>query len=405
VTTLRNPEGEAAVSQIVNDTELMKLLDARDEFIANKDNYRSTDGEMKKNAAKTLAAMDERIARYAKLKGVPNPNERETVSVVGQKIDETLGQVTNEETKKTEAPKYPNLTAFEAKQYDSLAEKDMFDGLSTREQEIFDSLEAKKRTGVDLNQRVGIYEKATPEQMAELSAEESALIKKVNKRKKFSKATREIIKMRGVSQAVVAPQVESNTMERPGWRVNNLDKAQKKDNPIAWSLGSQTAIFENESDGKTVYEATRVVDGQAYSLGVYETFNEAADVAEGVVNPVRTQEAVKAIEPFWRSFNIRPKLIIMSIPEILKAKMPKDIRDTLVNSRGLFVQGEPGTVYINLDQHDSVAGVMRTLIHEMIAHFGLRATMSVKHWNRVLWAYAQYNRDKIKQLEAEGKSK
>jgi hypothetical protein len=392
---LRNPEGEAAVSMIVNDVDMMKLLDARNEFINNKDNYRTTDGEMKKAAAKTLAAMDERLARLANLKGVNNPNEGETVSVVGQKIDETLGEITNAAQATKEAPSYPNLTVFEAKQYDSLAEKDMFDGLSTREQEIFDRLDAKRRTGVDLNTRVGIYETVPADQADQFSAEEATLLKKARKNIRYSKATRAIMKMRNVQPAVLGQRF---AIEKPGWRIIPKENPEKV---RAINVEQNAIIFQRDSG----YEAVKQHEGVSYSLGYYSTAEEAADVATGVMQSPVVAEAYKAVEKVWRSFMIRPKLVIMSVAEIMSSKdMTHEEKRMLIRSRGVFSAGKPGTVYINIDAHNHPAEAVSTLVHEMLAHFGLRATLSTENWARVMWAYAQYNREALKQIEREGKS-
>jgi hypothetical protein len=76
-----------------------------------------------------------------------------------------------------------------------------------------------------------------------------------------------------------------------------------------------------------------------------------------------------------------------------------------LKSRGLFKTGEPGSVYIHVDMHKSVAGTVKTLVHEMVGHFGLRAVLPTQYWAAILDAYATYNKDKIAELEKKGASR
>jgi len=455
---LRGPVTEEAVTAISTDAELMKLIDVRNEFINNKDNYRTTDGEMKNAAKQKLDALDARIGRYTQMKGVVNPNEGETVSVVGQKIDETLGKITNEEQKKAEAPKYPNLTAFEIKQYDDLVERDMMDGLSDKGYEELARLKAKMETGRDT---YGEYRPATAEEVQGFTADENALLKKVQKhRKKYSKATREIMKMRGIQSAKnnflgsvrheeifdlgelenelpgEKAQREQFRQQPMGWYAYDhegdvidgpfnskelaqaaLDDFYKEGSRMMQSKGFKEASGSEEKtwidtttnagivETKDGFEVIKTVGDETWSLGVFENAADAIDVAKGKT-PAFVAEVQQALANLWKSFSIRPRLYVLSTADILsnKIRMTQDERQTLLESQGMFVEGRPGTIYIHIDQHDTVQQTVKTLVHEMIAHFGLRATLSKEHWTSVLWAYAQYNRDRIKELEAKGQS-
>lgn len=399
---LTNPSTEMEVSAISNDVAMMSLIDGRNEFLENKDNYRA-DGEMKKAAVKTLGVIDARIQRLAEVKGIRGVQRNEIADTTGTKIEETLGEIANEEAKAAEAPLYANLNKFEAAMYDKLNEREQYSGLSAKEWEEFERLKNKIQTGKD---KYGEYRPATIEEMAELNADEQKMLVKVKReRKRYSKTTRAILQMRGVQSAKGNPLSPATESE-----VVTLLDPNTKSIPAEYGEGFR---YVNTKQGFAIEEVEpgwfqvwkEKLSGEMHPIGAFNTFGEAYSVGFGA-SPQLTTDIRVALSAFWKSFNIRPKLIIGSIADAINGKMQMSKRDVdaFISSKGLFKEGEPGTVYINVDALSSKEESVQVLVHEMLVHFGLRALLPKAEWDAVLTAYAVRNREIIAKIEATGRS-
>lgn len=501
--------GEAEVTSLANDAGMMRLLEARDEFLADADNYRSTDGQLKVAAAKRLALMEQRITKYAEDNKLVNPIQSTLQPVENVDVEEALTEKNQAEAKKATEPRYPNLNPLEAAHYDRLVEKEQFEGLSDREYDELSRLQDKVKTGTD---RAGIYQPATTEELSEFTAEEQALLRKIDKSSKAKKKKKDLgwayqaIKDLGIEiPQRVAPTpkrefkwiVEEGTSEgfylngeqvggvsyeevtdlgivdygreetfspsgelklvgtrdltKPtfGWYANitefngyerfdgpfktkreaqavleehfgSEERLQMRDlsrmfpgwKPVAEKYKSPAVVINSarragvERGENGTFVATRVdKDGNVWDLGTFPSLEQAMAVAEGVSNPY-ADKMREAIASIWRTFNIRPKLYVLTTQEILDNTigMPEPIRQDLLQSGGIFVSGRPGNVYLHLNAEHAPEVVIKNLLHEMIGHFGLRALLPTRHWDAVMRAYAVYNREKIAAVERRGAS-
>jgi hypothetical protein len=118
------------------DTRLQKLKDMRDEFLADPDNHRETDGVLKKAAQAKLARLDAVIAKYSERIGI----DPEVSMQVKPLTEETLIE---QEKRGVEAAAQPGvLTERQKNRIAELETRDQFGEreLTTREREELDTL-------------------------------------------------------------------------------------------------------------------------------------------------------------------------------------------------------------------------------------------------------------------------
>lgn len=287
------PAGDAVVA----DPRMEKLIALHDEILGNEENRRRTDGQLKARPAKRLANLETKIDLLAKRMGVPNPFARVAHHEVTSDVEKQVPAINKEAAQRQAQPVFERLTDTESTLLERLEEKDIFEGLSAREEGIRERLIAKREGELEATR-----EPVTAKDRSELKA----------------------LALEAVS-----------------------------DETVRLREGSQKA------------------------------------------GPVTVDRGAKIAQAFSRKLQRGPEIVVVDSTH-KGAFPPGSARQrNIAGGKGAFFAREPNRIYIFPDRATSEVDFARTLFHETMAHFGLRAYLSPEELTSFLTRTYETRSDQI----------
>jgi hypothetical protein len=432
------------------DPGLQALLETRSEVLDDSSLYRN-DGSLSKTGQKQLAAVESRIQAYAEKLGVPNPLNwaREQQFVKGD-ISRQLADAAVADEAHRSRPQYKNLSKAEATLYDSLQEKELIEGLTANEMARFEILHSKiggessegnyraatraelEEVLRDLNdanaiveEEIGRVKKQSRGKMPSLNDEGQYLFSrggKITNLPEFKvtegKGTQGMrVDVNGKLAAFIRPagdgefvvmhaQAPESVTGDVGDAFNHMmDLKSVENQPNPHVKGSLTATPDYEQNTgryggdlrpfritthKTLREAVGAVRKDAVERILAAKTTIAADM-RGKYDALSLPQLVKAISPILSNLKIQPKLRIVSLAQI----NPKS-RAYIDNAAGFIDLKRAGEVTLILDNIFSPEQAQRVLVHEMIAHYGLRAFLDPAELQTILKEVLAYRAKEIR---------
>lgn len=434
-----SPNEETLAKQM--DPGLQKLLEDRTNILDNKELYRN-DGTLSKSGEKQVSAVETRIQAYADKSGIPNPlNWTREHKLVKGDITNQLGTLSLEDEANRSRPKYKNLSKAEETLFDKLQEKEVIEGLTENEYSRMEMLHAK----IGGEAQIGIYRKATSAEleqiqkdmndvhqimddeiarvkgesrgrMPSLDAEGRYLFSRGDKVLKFPEfKVREEdggngntptvrvdvdgklvavlrAKQEGGYHAVLlqAPErVQGNAFEHA------LDLFQQQNQPEPGAkLGSEPYT---RADFKTLQEAIGAIRKNAVQNLMAAKSSIAGEMRKNF-DSLTLPQLIKAISPILSNLKIQPKLKIVSLDQLQGKE-----RSYAESSAGFIDLNRAGEITLVLDNLFSAEQAKRVLVHEMIAHYGLRAFLEPAELQAILREVLAYRTKEIRiNAEARG---
>jgi hypothetical protein len=177
------PKGAEEISLAQLDPGMQRLLEARSDVLADKENYRN-DGGLSSKGQKKLDTMNTRVGAYATKLGIPNPLSSLNEHMLSGDVESQLATLAQDSEVQRGLPKYKNLSKSEEALFDKLNEKEMVEGLTENEYYRLSLLDEKIREG-DVGK---LYRKPTLAEIEEIRkdlndveqimAEEAARVKR-----------------------------------------------------------------------------------------------------------------------------------------------------------------------------------------------------------------------------------
>lgn len=352
---------EANETQRSQSPQMEKLLSLRMEYLSDKTNYRDTDGQMKVSAKGRLDILDERIQKLSDRLGIRNPLAQDT-SLKGPKTEDIF----EERAMKTDRIKYPNLSEGESSLLNSLEEKERTpgEGLTLKEYEKLERLIAKRegKLGVPSSEKV------------QLSDNDFENLLKEAKKKKFKDYSMKRKKSEGIMPAMVA-EGETSVM-RGEQEIARIRKQEGQ--TIVMMPNGEEVVYANEAE--------------AFENIVNEDLNSRKDYRRDSVKPPEAPkrntkleaEITKAIKKIYDNLKIKPRVDLTHTYN--KDVFPEgtDLAREVKGYRGFISMKEAGRIYILLDNIKSVEQGVKTFVHEVFAHFGLRAVLGEEQLSQLL---------------------
>lgn len=399
---------DPVVERAQKDPGLQRLLSVRLEFLADKANYRDTDGQLKNGAKASLEKIDKKIRSYAMKVGLKDPlSHTYETPVVPEKAPQTTKDdrldliKTMFETRAKDAakPKYPNLNETESKLLDTLEEKEKVEGLTQREYESLERLIAKRQLdlGVPESERVKISNKQVED-----------LIKVAKK-------------TMGKEYVIVTPDIDPTHAASPiqngpftGIEVTAGEQATEirwKDQVVGTVTEGQATPFEAHYQDKTMPFPTRqdavqwIIDQHIAARTDWKRApsavpkqNEGAQLAQSMMTPGRKRlelDMIKAVSKMYNSLVTKPRIVFAHSWN--SDLFPKDtkLQELVQRYRAMVTFRDAGTVYMILNNLHSVKEAEEVFAHEMLAHYGLRAFFNPQQLQKIMQLVLKHRGDEV----------
>lgn len=418
------------------DPGMQKLLEARMEFLGNKDHYRTTDSQMKNAAVNALERIDGRIEALARRLGIPNPLKPDS-GVQGRTETE---EVFAERAKEADKPKYPNLSATEASLLDALEEKEREPGrgLTMKEYEQLERLIAKRSLdiGVPENERVRLTDQEV-EQLLKDAKKRYAKEYKIVKRKPSDKVmaakvtnfpimedwTNGIGALEGDPDWVVSRgndilgeiRTASNMLQNYEAGTYEIDTAILKELETKGGVVArleQPGMVTFLGTDPTVQKSAWFPDENAAKDWIIDQHmlrrkdwkrlpaarNVSGELEQSRLSPARKKleiEMIKAVRKIYDGLVIKPRVDFAHSWNTDLFPEGTSLQQAVQRYRGFIQFKDAGRVYLILNNLHSVAEAERTFVHEVLAHYGLRAFFKPKELEQILRTVAKERGDEV----------
>lgn len=377
-----------AVASPVTDAQmpaaLAKLMAVRHAFMLDKSNFRASDGEMLRGAEQKLGNIDKRIARAAEALGLPNPVQSGGVPVVTKgRIEDVLNDKASNDATEALRPKYPNLSDHESAVLMKLEEKEAFEGLTEKEYGVLEKLISKRKGE---GEKFGIYESPTDER---LSAFEKAV------EQDLSDADLDLdvrISDTGETRFQRLRGVVTGFASAKWWKEKQDPRGFAKEWDFAGGFGKVKRLVTD--NGEIQY---LVSTKELPPTPVPWTIKQAKDFIEASwartrgnpnwKNHLTPQQFTEAIQPLYQNLKLKPALSITDVATWSdKRGLMEDSKERreAEGSRALFYASKGGHVTFFVDKIGSAIEAQKTFVHEILAHYGLRAFFEPKELEQIL---------------------
>lgn len=407
-----NVNEETLLAQM--DTGLQKLLEDRADVLDNKELYRN-DGSLSKSGSRQLAAVETRISSYAEKAGIPNPLRwaREQRVVPGN-VEDQLSSIAAEEDTNRAKPKYARLSPAEGALYDKLQEKELLDGLTGAEMTKFEMLHSK--IGGETNE--GVYRKPSKAELEEIRKDmndvQMIMDEEIQRVSRVKKGQMPSLDEKGQYLFSRGDKVTEfptfDVKELP----NGMVEVKTKSKVVGYvaNMGGKYSAFTPDEQflSYTPQQEGEIRSGQPTVLGEFGSLREAvgalrkhtvenvlaskstfAEKMRGEFPHLSLPQVVKAISPILSNLKIKPKVRIVRLSE-LKSNNPKYFND----AAGFINLKRAGEVTLVLDNIFSADQAQRVLVHEIIAHYGLRAFLDPTELQTILKEVLAYRTKEIR---------
>lgn len=417
---------------------IQTLLQARDDTYLNPGWRRSTDGQLTAAGKKRIKAIDKNIVDVANKLGLPNPLES-TQTLTIEDAEEQV-QLLNAQPEKIPDPQ---LTPAESALLAKLEEKDTIEGLTDREEIIRERLISKRQ-----GERDAERQKLSAEEVMELrqlgnelgdaesiqvrhkSDEEARkdIIFEINQNiadlEKIDRGDFTDIQSRHAfaHDEIHEPNIEELRADilKDIRRLNQELKAITLNKPISVTerllaeamqereqLHRQKEFYAKPPPDGARFGATHArlkkaaEDGLAAVEKRIARLTKHIDVrrsrGEGRGIPVR--EAATLVQHMTSHMQIVPNYILghSGDPKMFVNRQAERVALSK-NSKGVVFLDEPQNVYIFTDKIDSVEDLVTTVLHETLAHFGMRAYFAPDEFNAILQRTYETHGDKIQEM-------
>lgn len=386
---------QAVLAQL--DPGVQKLLEVRMEFLGNKDNYRTTDQQMKNSARSQLEKLDARIGSVAQKLGIANPLKADSHVDSFRETE----QVFEDRAKKADQPKYPNLSETEASLLDALEEKEREPGagLTQREYEKLERLIAKRGEdiGVPAAERVKVSD-----------ADIDAIMQETKKR--YRREYKSVKKSQDPSIAG-APLIQAEAFDSTP-RDDEQTVLSGRGEPVGTTYKEVGQFVGEPLDGAVKFFPTQeaatqhVIDEHLAKRSDWkrEVAGRERDLPGEKVRAVRDVsparkaleiEMIKAVRKIYDGLLIKPRVDFAASDNRTVFPEGSSLQRSAERYRSFIQMRDGGRVFMLLDKFQSVLDAELTFVHEVFAHFGLRAAFGPKELEQILREVAKARQEEI----------